>query len=248
MSSFASCGQQPGSSMPPLIRYDSIGTGILQISFEPETPLYAHPDDTRPFDILKIEQDKNGSYIFQTGVLQKRFAPYQLFAGDTYESGRQHIRSGLAHFPPALKFRVVKATSQYFQVVINEQEKLTCFIRIHPHYALYQTTAERASHLSSPTPDAHWYLYETWEHFLQRLIYVSVKPGIPFYDAPDGKKISLPKQEENQYCCFKVGEVKGDWAQLLDRADYYKKKKPYGWVKWHNGITPNIHMTEVVYK
>ncbi|MBC9912899.1 hypothetical protein [Chitinophaga varians] len=253
--SLFSCGQQPGSSLPPLARYDSLGTGILQLSFTEKVPLYAHAGDKKPFDTLVIRQKKDGSYAFLTNVLKNRFAPYRFFEGDTYEAGRRHINMGLVHFSPELQFRVVEATKTYFRVVINEKEKLTCFIHLQPGYALYNTMVQRDLHNSIPyndkpttTYNPHWYLYETWGNLLQRAAIVHVKPDMPLFEAPGSKRIPFPKREDNCDDCFKVGEVRGDWAQLIDREDYNRKKKSYGWVKFHNGQTMNVSYVEFLYE
>ncbi|NML38030.1 hypothetical protein HHL17_12570 [Chitinophaga sp. G-6-1-13] len=254
MFSFFACGQQPGSALPPLARYDSLGTGILQVSFDEKIPLYANAGDKTPFDTLVIRQKKDGSYAFLTQVLKTRFTPYRLFEGDTYEAGSQHINMGLVHFPAELQLRVVEATKTYFRVVINEKEKLTCFIRIQSDYALYSTMVQKDLHNSMPyngkktTYNPNWYLYETWENLLQRACIVHVKPDTPLFESPQGKRIPFPKREDNCDDCFKVGEVRGEWAQLIDREDYNRKKKTYGWVKWHNGTTMTVTYVEFLYE
>lgn len=252
--SLSACGRQPGSALPPLARYDSIGTGILQISFTEKIPLYANAGDKTPFDTLAVRQKKDGSYAFLTKVLKTRFAPYRFFEGDTYETGRRHINMGLVHFSPELQFRVVEAAKTYFRVVINEKEKLTCFIRIQPGYAVYETMVQKDLHNSMPangkkgTYNPNWYLYETWGNLLQRSAIVHVKPDMPLFESPGGKRIPFPKRDDSCDDCFKVGEVRGDWAQLTDREDYGRKKKPYGWVKFHNGQTLTVAYAEFLYE
>lgn len=254
MFSLFACGQQPGSYFPSLDRYDSLGTGILQFSFTDKIPLYANAGDKTPFDTLVIRQKKDGSYAFLTKVLKNHFAPYRLSVGDTYEAGRQHIRMGLVHFPAELQFRVVEATPTHFRVVIDEKEKLTCFIHIQPGHALCSTLVQKELHNSMPyngkkaTYNPNWYLYETWENFLQRAYLVTVKPEIPLFGSPGGNRIPWPKREDNCQDCFKVGAVRGEWAQLIDREDYSRKKKPYGWVKWQNGKTMTISYMEFGYE
>lgn len=247
-------GQQPGSSLPALTRHDSIGTGILQISFGEKISLYANATDKIPFDTLIIRQKKDGSYAFLTKVLKNRFVPYRLSEGDTYESGRANIRRGLVHFPAELQLRVVEATPAHFRVVINEKEKLTCFIHRRADHALYNTLVQKALHNRIPNDDTkstynpRWYLYETWEHLLQRVYLVEVKKEIPLFESPGGHRIPYPEREDSCEECFRVGEVRGAWAQLLDRNDYQRKKKPYGWVKWHNGTTMDITYMEFGYE
>ncbi|QJB30029.1 hypothetical protein HF329_01370 [Chitinophaga oryzae] len=246
MFSLFTSGQQPGSSFPALTRHDSIGKGILQISFGEKIPLYANATDKTPFDTLVIRQKKDGSYAFLTKVLKNRFEPYRLSEGDTYETGRANIQRGLVHFPAEMQLRVVEATSTHFRVVINEKEKLTCYIHRQPGYTLYNTLREKESSKGGHKP--RWYLYETWEHLLQRVYLIEVKKGIPLFESPDGHRIPYPKREDSCEECFRVGEVRGAWAQLLDRNDYQLKKKPYGWVKWHNGTAMYITYMEFGYE
>lgn len=246
MFSLFAFGRQPGSPFPALARYDSIGTGILQISFGEKIPLYASATDKLPFDTLVVRQKKDGSYSFVTSVLKNRFAPYRLSAGDTYAAGRTHTQMGLVHFPAELQLRVAEATPAYFRVVVNEKEKLTCVIRRQTGYALYNTLTEKNSPKGGHNP--RWYLYETWERLLQRAYLVEVKPEIPLFESPGGPRIPYPKREDGCDDCFRVGEVRGEWAQLTDRNDYHRKKKPYGWVKWHNGTTMFINYMEFGYE
>lgn len=252
--SLYACCQQPGSALSPLTRYDSLGTGILQVNFTEKIPLYAHAGDKLPFDTLEIRQKKDGSYAFLTKVLKNRFAPYHLFEGDTYEAGRRHINMGLVHFSAELQFRVVETTQTYFRVVINEKEKLTCFIRIQPGDAVYETLAQKDLHNSMPvngkktTYNPHWYLYETWGNLLQRAAIVHVKPDMPLFESPGGKRIPFPKREDSCDDCFIVGAVRGDRAQLIDREDDSRKKKSYGWVKFHNGQTLTVTYVEFLYE
>ncbi|WP_212003186.1 hypothetical protein [Chitinophaga sp. HK235] len=252
MTSIQVFSQEPGSPLPALPHYDSLGTGILQVSFEEKIPLYASADATVPFDTLEIKRRADGSTAFLTRVLKNKLAPYQLSYGDTHEAGRRHINMGLVSFPPVLQFRVVKATAHHFQVVINEKEKLTCFIYINPKYALYGTLVQKEVHNRIGQTEAPynpcWYLYETWEHFLQRAYIVSTKPNATFYDAPNGKTIPFPSLQDGCRECFHVARVEGEWAELIDRQDYSRKKPAYGWVKWQNGKTLEVAVMEFGYE
>ncbi|MBC9929896.1 hypothetical protein [Chitinophaga qingshengii] len=244
MFSFFSDYQGHGPALPSLPHNDSLGIGLLQVSFIEPIPLYASAEATQPFDTLVIKQKKDGSYAFLTKVLKKNLAPFRLFEGDTNEGGRRHTNMGLIHFPPELQLRVIKATSTHFQVVINEQEKLTVFIRINPAYTMYHKLFDRERNASKTDP--RWYVYETWENVLQRAYIVHIKKDIPVFESPGGDRIPFPKLEDGCDDCFHIGEIKGDWAQMIDRQD--RKKKPYGWVKWRDAKTLLVTYMEFGYE
>lgn len=246
MSSLLSHCESSGQALPSLPHSDSLGTGLLQISFLEKIPLYVSAEATQPFDTLTIKQKKDGSYAFLTKVLHKNFAPFRVFEGDTYEGGRRHISMGLIHFPADLQLRVIKATDTHFQIVINEKEKLTCFIRINPAYTMYHKLFEMQGNVSKTGP--RWYVYESWENLLKRVYIVHVPKDSPVFESPGGKRIPFPQTNDGCDDCFHIGEMKGDWAQLIDRQDYDRKKKPYGWVQWRNAQTLQVTYMEFGYE
>ena len=215
----------------------SVGVGTLDLLSNPSTPLYCTENDAIPFDILTIETDAEyGVLLFKTNRL-KSLNPYKMNGGTKYtheERESEWFRELGSMEIIELKFRVVEATDNYFRVVVDERSFETVVIR--------KTAADDVR-----------FVYETWENFMLRAMFVEFIGDFAIYDQPDGKKIFEKTGEENrrEFIPFKVVEVSGDWAKVIvpwDKERFVGDEIADGWVKWKNDKEILVNITDFLYE
>lgn len=228
----------------------TIGIGLLTANTQYPVFLYKAETDTEPFDVLKFEVEKSGVTKFISGINLK---PYTLRKGDSNKEGEAHIRKGLIHFPPMLRFRVVDTTALFFKVITNEETLETFIIKRDDKNAYYTTEQQRSDNSCSNCPNSkynpRWYIFETWERYLKRAEFIT-KENITIYDAPAGKIIF--ENKDNTFLPFGVIEVKGEWIKLkkgFGREFNFDSTKNYsGWTKWREGENKVIDIIEHTYE
>ncbi len=244
LSFFTSCARQ--KQVPP----QAIGLGILTVNTQYPIPLYKNETDELPFDTLKFERSRSGKTLFVSDV---KLQPYLMNEGDSDKEGQEHVRMGLVHFGPELKFSVVDTTESYFRVVSNQASGEEMVIKKVAGAVYY--TEERMlfdnNCINCPGSkyNPRWYVFETWERYLKRVEFI-IQDSVVIYDQPAGKPIF--QQTDQTFLPFGVSEVKGDWLKVkkgFGRESNFDTLKNYdGWIQWRKGTNLLIGITERTYE
>ena len=204
----------------------TIGIGRLQVSLNHDIPLYDAKTglsvDTIKFSVIESGKDE-GKFVKTTSFFALK--PMEFYVGDSKIEAYESINWGLVYFAPNLAFRVLQRSDNEFLVVLNEKTFETAIIKNNTTHKLYTLGRPywNMTHNSSSS-DEVWFLYETWETYLKRLMYVGIE-GNKLYDNINGNEIN---SSENFWGVVVV-EVKGHWAKLQD------EEKRVMWVKWTDG-------------
>jgi len=233
---FASCR----NAVPELkkMQGDFTETGIVNISIGIPLPLYAGPDDTKPFDEVTFSRvlfgkDK-GRMTMKTSYLKDRLKPYQMGGGSSDDEGKQLINSGLGPSSACLTFRVVSSTPQYFEVLINDFTKEIAYIKKEGR-EVFNSKNEYFSRINEKQQKfpASYFLYESWTDYLKRCEYISID-DYEVYNTPNGKVLEKIVAGD----VYKVVDVNGNWAKVI------KKDNPV-WVLWRKNN--NLNITPIEY-
>lgn len=217
-----------------------IGIGRLQVSMNKDIPLFRDENSKRPFDKIIFEvvatgEDK-GKFLFHT---EKGFdvKPFSYSPGNSKSEGDHNICMGLSYIAPHMAFRLVEETESAYRVVINEETFETAYVLKDPARIIYSKGMPywTSSHPSTPR-DGWWFLCESWEVFLKRMIKVDVRDQV-LYDSIDGRKLD--------YTVYAVHviELRGNWA----KAKNHVNPGIDIWFKWTDGIHLLVRPVEEVY-
>lgn len=231
-------------------RPQAIGIGVLTVNTQFPIPLYKSEGDSLPFDTLKFETSKSGKTLFISGVKLK---PYILNEGDSDKEGEEHIKMGLIRFGPELKFCVVDTGESYIRVISNQISKEKCVIKKDSRAVYYAEERMISDNNCINCPGSvynpRWYVLETWERYLKRSEFIT-KDSLLIYDHPGGKVIF--ENKDRTFLPFGVTEVKGDWVKVkkgFGRESNFPADTNYdGWIKWREGTTLLIDITEKTYE
>lgn len=226
------------------------GLGLLTVNTQYPIPLYKSEADDLPFDTLKFERSKTGKILFVSGV---ELRAYLMSEGDSYKEGEDHVRMGLVHFGPELKFSVVDTGESFFRVISNQMSMEEFVIKKVPEAVYYSEERMLSDNSCSNCPGSKynpkWYVFETWERYLKRVEYIT-KDSLVIYDAPGGKV--LFEHKDQTFLPFGVTEVKGEWIKVkkgFGRESNFDTGKDYdGWIKWREGENLLIDITERTYE
>ena len=217
----------------------TIGVGLLQVSLNHDIPLY-HKKTGVCIDTLKFSRVKSGKQEGKFAITTKLpFKPMDYYEGDSKEEGSRNTDVGLVYFAPSLSFRVLKRSNKKYLVVLNEDSFETAVIKKDDIHKLY-TLGEpywNMSHNSSSS-DEIWFLYETWDTYLKRMMYVSTK-GSKLYDSINGTEVT----GRGDY--WQVVKIKGNWAKVVERKGSPNSK--IAWVQWTDGKKLLIRPVSEVY-
>lgn len=225
----------------------TIGIGRLQVSLNYDIPLYNKETgvsiDTIKFSIIESGEDE-GKFITTTKFSLK---PIEYYAGDSKKEAESHVNDGLIYFAPCLSFRVLRDSNNEYEVVLNEESFETAIIKNDTIHKLY-TVGEPYWNMShsnsrySKNPNETWFLYETWDIYLKRMMFISTE-GNKLYDNINGTEI------DSRIIDWTVIKVTGDWAMLREREDSLNrgKRKQYAWVRWTDGEKFLINLYPEVY-
>lgn len=226
----------PDISEASLIKVDStVGIGLLQASLNRDIPLYYDMDSKKAFDTIRFSVAQDGEQkgkFRMTTTDSLDLKPYTYYPGDSEEEGRQHVNSGLVYFGPHLTFKVINEQEGNYQVMINEETLETAVIKRDESRVLHLEGKPYwvMSHSSGPE-DNSWFLYETWEAYLKRVMYVYVdRFNNVVYDSPDGNLIEKDPLEYGR-----IEEISGEWSRLEYPPRHSSAAKKTGWVRWTDG-------------
>jgi hypothetical protein len=233
-----------------LVRPQAFGIGLLTVNTQFPIPLYKNVADNLPFDTLRFETAKSGKTVF---VSDARLKPYIMSEGDSDREGEEHLKMGLVRFGPELKFCVVDTGESYFRVISNQVTKEEFVIRKEPGAAYYSQEKMLSDNNCSNCPGSkynpHWYVFETWDRYLKRVEFIT-KDSLVIYDRPGGKV--LFENKDRTFLPFGVTEVKGDWIKVkkgFGRESNFSAGGNFnGWIKWREGTTLLIDITERTYE
>ncbi|MEW7280402.1 hypothetical protein ABW636_17560 [Aquimarina sp. 2201CG1-2-11] len=220
-----------------------IGVGILEVNTSYDISLYKNYNDVTPVAIIHMKQLKDFRVAYECPIV---LDPYQMSIGETdIEEEEELVNRGLVALGPVLKFKVTRETSSYYQVILNEEKGMKCYIKKNPK-GVYHTTREAfeaSGHKESF--DVNWMLYETWENYLKRVEFIELNT-LEIYDQPRGKIIFC--SDTHDFYPFKVKSMKGEWIEVIKdplREFNFEKEKNYeGWYQWKKGNEWRINMTE----
>ncbi|TKC06096.1 hypothetical protein [Pedobacter frigoris] len=227
-----------------------IGLGLLTVNTQYPIPLYKNEADELPFDTLKFETSKSGKTLFISGV---ELRPYIMSEGDSDEEGEEHLKMGLVRFGPELKFAVVDTDENFFRVISNQESREEFVIKKEPGAVYYSEESMLSENSCSNCPGSkynpRWYVFETWERYLKRVEFIT-RDSLVIYDVPDGKAVF--EHKDQTFLPFGVTEVKGDWIKVkkgFGRESNFPADGNYdGWIKWREGTTLLIDITEKTYE
>ena len=231
-------------------RPQAIGLGLLTVNTQFPIPLYKSEADKLPFDTLKFVTSKSGKTLFISGV---KLNPYIISEGDSDKEGEEHLKMGLVRFGPELKFCVVDTGESYIRVISNQVSREEFVIRKGPGAVYYAEESMLSDNSCSNCPGSKynpcWYVLETWERYLKRAEFIT-KDTLVIHDLPGGKV--LFEDKNRTFLPFGVTEVKGDWIKVkkgFGRESNFSAGGNYdGWIKWREGTTLLIDITEKTYE
>lgn len=231
-------------------RPQAIGLGLLTVNTYYPIPLYKSEADDLPFDTLKFVTSKSGKTLF---ISEVELSPYLMSEGDSDEEGEEHLKMGLVRFGPELKFAVVDTGENFFRVIGNQAGMGEFVIKKEPGAVYYSEERRLSDNSCSNCPGSkynpRWYVFETWERYLKRVEFIT-KDSLFIYDVPDGKV--LFENKDQTFLPFAVTEVKGEWIKLkkgFGRESNFPADWKYdGWIKWREGTTLLIDITERTYE
>jgi len=244
----SSCGGSVEKPVELIKAEPSIGIGILEVSLNRDIPLYRDFDSAEPFDRLgfsEVEEgnDKGKFLIDTTDSLDLK--PFKYYPGDSEDETNANISRGLTYVVPKLIFKVLEQKGETYCVVLNEETFETAVIKRDRSWILYLKGEEPywwTQHFKAPEGTA-WLLYETWEEYLSRVIFVSLNPSIKVYDSPGGKEIS-----KDPIRAGRVTEMSGNWMKLGERMYDTPESAKTGWVRWTDGVQLLVRPVAEVYR
>src|SRR5664280_1408081 len=223
----------------------TIGIGRLQVSLNKEIPLYRNAKSALPFDTICFSVIESGAQKGEFSIHTKgsmTIKPIAYSHGDSEIEGRKNIDFGLVRFAPHLSFRVLKCFTAGYVIVINEDTYETVIIKkdkYHKEYFVGEPYWDD-SHNSS-TSDGIWFLYESWEVYLKRMMYITLKKGGNLYDKINGDIMNI------EFSSGKVITLKKHWARIKVFPVKGNDQSETAWVKWTDGKKLNINAVAALY-
>ena len=223
----------------------TIGIGRLQVSLNKDIPLYLNAKSSLPFDTICFSVIESGAQKGEFSIHTKgsvNIKPIAYSHGDSEIEGRINIDMGLIRFAPHLSFRVIKCISAGYIIVINEDNYETAVIKkdnYHKEYFAGEPYWDD-SHNSGPS-DGIWFLYESWEVYLKRMMYITLKKGENLYDKINGDIKNI------EYSSGKVLTLKKHWAKIEVFPVKDNDQSETAWIKWTDGKILKINSVAAVY-
>ena len=214
----------------------TIGIGRLQVSLNHDIPLYHVKTglciDTIKFSIIESGEHE-GKFIATTNL---SFKPFAYYAGDSERETIMNVRMGLTYIAPSLAFRVLRYSKNEYVVVLNEESFETAIIKndtMHKLYTLGEPywDMKHNSSRDGQSPDEIWFLYETWDTYLKRMMFVLIGTDNKLYDNINGKEINVAYSEILHWTVIKT---KRNWAKVMER-EYLGDKEQVAWIWWTDG-------------
>ena len=124
---------------------------------------------------------------------------------------------------------MVALTDHGYIVLFNEAASKKAELRHDEAHKVYDVGEPywNMRHHSGPDYEA-WFLFETWETYLTRMMYVRV-PESDVYDSPKGKKITIDIDGG------RVTEMDGKWIRIVRKFYDGHESEVSGWVRWTDG-------------
>ena len=218
-----------------------IGVGLFRVSLNSPIPLYHSIDDKKAYDTIKFERvsdgDDKGIFVFHTK--DTKLIPYLYYSGSSDLETDRLISHGLTYMVPKLVFKVTTKSENTVEVILNEKTGKRGVIKFDDQHKLY---IEGKSYWGFSNPQDAWYLYEAWETYLKRIMYINISELIPGYEQPDGDLIRNLTLSSG----YKVLEVKDEWMKIGQFQEDPKFPEEV-WIKWNDGYKPLIQFVEEVY-
>jgi hypothetical protein len=151
-------------------------------------------------DVISLKEDYEHELLQlynESGDVWRSFKVTDTFADNNIEPFAQKVENNV------LVFRCVGIKGEFYKVVVNEEEKITKYLKGSSPYFNYETWPERLLHVFSVDFD--------------------YKKN-PLRTQPSSKA-SVIKFDPDQF--YHPIEVKGDWLKVKDHDD-----NKVGWIKW----------------
>jgi len=202
--------------------------GILAVSVDVPLEIYANPKDKQYLEKIVCTPFNDSHRKFEMNKSLKPFLIYTSYGWDK--------NSQFGYYYSQLKFRVIKSTDKYFEVLVNDETKEIGYIKKEGRKVVDFVDVQNETWYQGKK-ETNYFIFTTWSDFLKN-VYLIQAENNSIYDKVNGNIIDKSKRN-----VFKVIDLQGDWIKVIPPPNHNTEEKS-GWIKWRENGNLTIRVIE----